>query len=241
MAICVLFLAGCAGDIVDGVKQAEESNAVDDERAALEAELAETKEELEKTRKELSEMKEELEKEKRKSDSAENISKESEFIKDSEGSDATSAGTMSEAEAKQAEYLQNLQKELNSNSIVGINNRYKFTYYADDINRDGFPEVLVFGDKNTGRGYEQELFYTLLYRQERGNQQLVISGRAGSTGTFYSDTERLPESGVLEFSYTADGSNIVCHYCASKSCTSGDSSKTIFSGAAYVISDQVCL
>lgn len=231
-AVCCLVLTGCAGKdsnvegyAADSSQYAEENNAVDGEKEALEAELEATKAELAKAQEELAD----LDKEPEEGSEEEPAHQESEEV--------------SEEELKQAEYLENLYIAVDSR--VYSKKDYKFTYYADDINKDGFPELIMFGDKNTGRGVEQELFFLFLFYQEHWNEeerrmeQLAVVDNISLGGTFYSDTDTVPESDVLEFSYTMDGSNIVSHIYSSSDMS--NSAKSIFSGASYVIADEVCL
>lgn len=231
--ICCLVLTGCgskdgsvSGSAVNGSKQAEESRAIDDEKAVLEAELAETKAELAKAQEALTESDVDY----------------SETVEDEEEPVRLEVDKVSEEELKQAEYLRNLQVTVDN----WMYNRksYKFTFYADDINKDGFPEVIMLGDKNTGRGVEQELSFIFLFYQEHWNEetrrmeQLAINSN-NLASVFYSNTDTVPESGVLEFSYSADGRNIVSHIYSSRDYSSSENS--MFRNATYVIKDEVCL
>ncbi len=228
-----LLLTGCSGKgssrdesaegyTDDSNQYTEDDNAVDDEKAALEAELAAAKEELANAQEKLADF-------------------DKESYEDREEPVQQEPEEASEEELKQAEYLENLHAA--ADSWMYSQRSYKFTYYADDINKDGFPELIMLGDRNTGLGNEQELFFLILIYQEYWNEekrkmeQLAVSG--GLTDVFYSDVDTVPESGVLEFSYTADGSNIVSHIYSSKNRSS--SANSMFRGAAYVISDKVCL
>lgn len=120
-----------------------------------------------------------------------------------------------EASAKEAEHLQeyldNLKSAVNHKlTNEGALDYFKCSYYADDINSDGYPELFMLWYRDYTATVQEMYLYVYSLKMAKQGTAYEAMEHVSLKGAVRIDTLEEPKGGV-EVSYTSDGKNVLVH------------------------------